>query len=90
MEAASEIRKIAFLGDYLPRKCGIATFTSDVLSAAAADLYERSTDSCHREWPLRPDVSPFLTHRIPPPVRTALSKLQAHENAKNIPQHGTA
>jgi hypothetical protein len=34
---ASEIRKMAFLGDYLPRKCGIATFTSDVLSAVAAE-----------------------------------------------------
>ncbi|MDD4870262.1 MAG: glycosyltransferase family 4 protein [Kiritimatiellae bacterium] len=37
MEASSEIRKIAFLGDYLPRKCGIATFTSDVLTAVAAE-----------------------------------------------------
>jgi len=26
---------IAFLGDYLPRKCGIATFTSDLLEAVA-------------------------------------------------------
>jgi glycosyltransferase involved in cell wall biosynthesis len=26
----SEIRKIAFLGDYVPRKCGIATFTHDL------------------------------------------------------------
>jgi glycosyltransferase involved in cell wall biosynthesis len=40
MEAASEIRKIAFLGDYLPRKCGIATFTSDVLSAVAEEYPE--------------------------------------------------
>jgi glycosyltransferase involved in cell wall biosynthesis len=30
-------RKVAFLGDYLPRKCGIATFTSDLLSAVAAE-----------------------------------------------------
>ncbi|MGD0578559.1 MAG: glycosyltransferase family 4 protein [Bryobacteraceae bacterium] len=30
------IRTIAFLGDYLPRKCGIATFTSDLLGAVAA------------------------------------------------------
>ena len=37
MATASEIRKIAFLGDYLPRKCGIATFTSDVLTAVAAE-----------------------------------------------------
>src|SRR6185295_7926719 len=37
MAMASEIRKIAFLGDYLPRKCGIATFTSDLLTAVAAE-----------------------------------------------------
>jgi glycosyltransferase involved in cell wall biosynthesis len=32
-----EIRKIAFLGDHLPRKCGIATFTSDLLAAVATE-----------------------------------------------------
>jgi glycosyltransferase involved in cell wall biosynthesis len=32
----SSVRNIAFLGDYLPRKCGIATFTSDLLGAVAA------------------------------------------------------
>jgi glycosyltransferase involved in cell wall biosynthesis len=37
VEISSEIRKIAFLGDYLPRKCGIATFTSDLLSAVAQE-----------------------------------------------------
>ncbi|SPE53247.1 Glycosyltransferase [Verrucomicrobia bacterium] len=38
MPTTSEIRRIAFLGDYLPRKCGIATFTSDLLAAVAAEL----------------------------------------------------
>ena len=37
MNTASKISKIAFLGDYLPRKCGIATFTSDLLTAVAAE-----------------------------------------------------
>src|SRR6266567_2060781 len=37
METASDIRKVAFLGDYLPRKCGIATFTADLLSAVAGE-----------------------------------------------------
>ena len=37
MSSTSEIRKVAFLGDYLPRKCGIATFTSDLLTAVAAE-----------------------------------------------------
>src|SRR6202051_742934 len=36
MEEGSKIRKIAFVGDHLPRKCGIATYTSDLLAAVAA------------------------------------------------------
>ncbi len=36
MGEGSKIRKIAFVGDHLPRKCGIATFTSDLLAAVAA------------------------------------------------------
>src|SRR6266536_1997069 len=36
MKEGSKIRKIAFVGDHLPRKCGIATFTSDVMAAVAA------------------------------------------------------
>ena len=35
MKEASKVRKIAFVGDHLPRKCGIATFTSDLLAAVA-------------------------------------------------------
>src|SRR3954451_17846170 len=31
----SEIRKVAFVGDYLPRKCGIATFTHDMYASVA-------------------------------------------------------
>ena len=34
----SDTRKIAFLGDYLPRKCGIATFTTDLRSAVATEF----------------------------------------------------
>ena len=32
----SEPAKIAFVGDYLPRKCGIATFTHDMYASVAA------------------------------------------------------
>jgi glycosyltransferase involved in cell wall biosynthesis len=35
VKTESSIRTIAFLGNYLPRKCGIATFTSDLLGAVA-------------------------------------------------------
>src|SRR3989449_11384526 len=36
----SNIRKIAFLGDHLPRKCGIATFTTDLREAVATEYPE--------------------------------------------------
>lgn len=35
MPPRSAIRKVAFLGDYFPRKCGIATFTTDLRCAVA-------------------------------------------------------
>jgi glycosyltransferase involved in cell wall biosynthesis len=38
MSPATEIKKIAFVGDYLPRQCGIATFTHD-LRAAMTEQY---------------------------------------------------
>jgi glycosyltransferase involved in cell wall biosynthesis len=45
MNETSKVRKIAFVGDHLPRKCGIATFTSDLLSAVAA-AYPQSQCLC--------------------------------------------
>ena len=36
MKESSRLRKLAFVGDHLPRKCGIATFTSDLLAAVAS------------------------------------------------------
>src|SRR6202795_5069749 len=36
MKEDFRVRKIAFVGDHLPRKCGIATFTSDLLAAVAS------------------------------------------------------
>jgi glycosyltransferase involved in cell wall biosynthesis len=35
MKRNTEIQKIAFVGDYLPRKCGIATFTYDLCTSTA-------------------------------------------------------
>lgn len=36
MTGATDIRKLGFIGGYLPRKCGIATFTTDLCCAVAA------------------------------------------------------
>src|SRR3954454_7310133 len=36
MASNIEIRKIAFVADYMPRKCGIATFTFDLRNAVAS------------------------------------------------------
>src|SRR5580692_12187214 len=41
----AKIRKIAFIGDHLPRKCGIATFTTDLLSAVQTQ-YPQSQCLC--------------------------------------------
>jgi hypothetical protein len=36
MYSSSKQVKVAFLGDYVPRKCGIATFRADLRNAVAA------------------------------------------------------
>ena len=38
MEMSSAIGEIAFLGDYSPRKCGIATFTTDLCESMAREF----------------------------------------------------
>ena len=41
MPPTSTIRKVAFLGNHLPRQCGIATFTTDLRSAGAQEFPAR-------------------------------------------------
>jgi len=36
--AKSPIRRVAFIGNYLPRQCGIATFTTDLCEAIATEF----------------------------------------------------
>jgi glycosyltransferase involved in cell wall biosynthesis len=38
MQIGTNIKQIAFLGDHLPRHCGIATFTSDICDAIATEF----------------------------------------------------
>ena len=54
----SDLRKIAFVGNYLPRKCGIATFTHDlrsavqeVLSNGQCSVISVSDGKDHYEYP---------------------------------------
>jgi glycosyltransferase involved in cell wall biosynthesis len=42
MEPPLNTRHIAFLGDYVPRRCGIATFTADICEAIAAEFPQAS------------------------------------------------
>jgi glycosyltransferase involved in cell wall biosynthesis len=37
-QAATHLNRVAFLGSHLPRQCGIATFTSDLCQAMAAEF----------------------------------------------------
>jgi glycosyltransferase involved in cell wall biosynthesis len=38
MQTSCEIRRLAFLGDYVPRRCGIATFTADLYESVATQF----------------------------------------------------
>ena len=40
MASSADIRKIAFVADYMPRKCGIATFTFDLRNAVASQYQD--------------------------------------------------
>ena len=40
MDISTNTKHIAFLGDYVPRRCGIATFTADICEAIAAEFPE--------------------------------------------------
>ena len=57
--------KAAFLGDYVPRKCGIATFTADLRNAIAKD---GSDDS----YPVLAVTDPGKTYNYPQAVRFEL------------------
>ncbi len=37
VHATSDVRRVAFLGNHMPRQCGIATFTTDLTDAVIAD-----------------------------------------------------
>lgn len=65
--ARKKSRKVAFLGSYLPQKCGIATFTNDLITnaqAAGGDNFEplvvamKADDSCQYAEPVKFEIRP--------------------------------
>ena len=67
MNPITQIKKIAFLGDYLPRKCGIATFTYD-LRKAMTDQYPQT------ETFVAPVNDLSESYEYPPEVRFEFSE----------------
>ena len=41
MRRYPNLKTIAFIGNYLPRRCGIATFTNDLLQAVTDQINKR-------------------------------------------------
>src|SRR5664279_1784580 len=79
MKSDSSIRKVAFLGNYPPRKFGIATFTSDLLEAVA----ERHPQSRCFAVPLN-DIGE--SYRYPAVVRSVIEEqdLESYRRAAHF------
>ena len=65
------INRIAFIGNYLPRQCGIATFTTDLCEAVAS---EYAGTTCIA-LPVN-DIEPGYEY----PARVRNEFIQAHED----------
>ncbi|PAX07153.1 glycosyltransferase family 4 protein [Sphingomonas lenta] len=62
---AAGVRRIALIGNFLPRKCGLATFTTDVHAAMRARFPELAVDVyAMDDHPGRYDYPPEVTHAI--------------------------
>ena len=69
MEAVHPIRRIAVIGNYLPRQCGIATFTTDLCEAIASQYEDINVFSL-------PVNDTEDGYRYPPRVRFELEEKQ--------------
>jgi glycosyltransferase involved in cell wall biosynthesis len=79
MTSLSEIRKIALVGNYLPRKCGIATFTYDLCAA----LSERHREA---ECIVLPINDPGSEYEYPPEVKFVIEEqdLESYRRAADF------
>jgi hypothetical protein len=76
----SGLRNIAFLGSYVPRKCGIATFTAD-LRGAVATRYPQS------ERLVLPVTDIEESYPYEPVVRFEIEEQNRQEHATGLPKH---
>lgn len=67
MPDLSSIQKVAFIGDYLPRKCGLATFTTDLRCAMAKAFPEM-------QCPVVPVNDVAGGYEYPPEVRFEIAE----------------
>lgn len=61
-----QLNKIALIGDYVPRKCGIATFTHDVcraLQKSAMDCLVVAVNDVPEGYPYPPEVRFEITEQ---------------------------
>src|SRR4030042_3906555 len=61
MAHGEEVRKVAFVGDYVPRRCGIATFTHDICQGVAmqypiAECIVAAVEDVQRGYEYPPEV----------------------------------
>jgi len=68
----NKVKSLAFLGNYLPRKCGIATFTSD-LCVSCATVFPK-TKTFALAMTNRPEV-----YEYPPMVKFEIRDRYIHD-----------
>ena len=64
--ARAGVKRIALIGNFLPRQCGLATFTTDVYQAMRSRFPDVAVDVyAMNDHPGRYDYPPEVTHTIP-------------------------
>jgi hypothetical protein len=100
VKEVSKIRKIAFVGDHQPHKCGIATFTSDLIAAVASvhpqsQCLAVSVNHIPGGYEARAPISTtsILKHKQPSPPAwrpIALRQTFGGTNKRNVPLTGSS
>lgn len=88
----SKIRSLALLGSYVPRKCGIATFTHDLRNALAQEVGPEhasvlAMDDRPESYPYGPDVRFQIRAQELRDYRTAADVLNINQIDLTIVQH---